>query len=395
MEGFEFENKVKLYFGSGKINELGKLCKGLGSKPMVVTTHSLDDETGFGKVLKRVLSILKDSGIQPVVYDRAVLNPTTTSVDEGARIAIDNNVDYIIGVGGGSAVDTAKAIAVAAKTKRPIWDFLSGKDHETEDITEALPIAAVDTTAGSATSITMFFVITNPKTNEKPGGGGVITWPTFSIVDPELMLGIPKDVTAVTGLDAFYHSFEGYVSNVANPISDMYSSRSIELVAKYLPIAYNQGSNLEAREKMALASVFAGYSLTGALAVLLHAMAHSVGGFTNIAHGLALSSLLEPWLEFTYPRSPKRVADIIKIFGTDISGMAGEEAAGTAVKVLSDFKSSIGVDMTLKKTGLPESAFETVAADTFATMQGCVDCQPGDPVTTEDIIMILKKAYQV
>ena len=123
MAGFEFENKVKLYFGPGKINELGKLCKELGSKPMVVTTHSLDDEGGFGKVLNRVLSILKDSGIQPVVYDRAVLNPTTTSVDEGAGIAIDNNVDYIIGVGGGSAVDTAKAIAVGARTKRPIWDF--------------------------------------------------------------------------------------------------------------------------------------------------------------------------------------------------------------------------------------------------------------------------------
>ena len=127
MQSFDFENKVKLIFGSGRINELGGLCKDTGSKPMLVTTHKLADKSGFGTILERVLIILKDSGFDPVVYDRAVLNPTTESVDEAVKIAQDNDVDFIIGLGGGSAVDTAKAIAVSAKTGRPILDYLYGE----------------------------------------------------------------------------------------------------------------------------------------------------------------------------------------------------------------------------------------------------------------------------
>ncbi|MHB8280823.1 MAG: iron-containing alcohol dehydrogenase [Candidatus Humimicrobiaceae bacterium] len=395
MQNFDFENKVKLIFGSGRINELGRLCKDTGSKPMLVTTHKLADKKGFGIILERVLKILKDSGFDPVVYDRAVLNPIAESVDEAVKIARDNGVDFIIGLGGGSAVDTAKAIAVSAKTGRPILDYLYGEGHETLEIKEALPIIAIDTTAGTGTATTMFFVVTNPKTNEKSGNGSPVTWAKYSIVDPELMLGIPKDVTAATGLDTFYHALEAYVANNANPISDIFSIRSIELCQKYLPVAYDDGKNIEARENMALASVLAGYAINSASTVLLHAIGHSISGFTNVAHGLAVSALSEAWIEFTYPSSPKRINKVMKIFNIDLNGLAVGEAAKKATKAMYDFKKRIGVNITLKGTGLKNAQLIDVADDTFTVMQGCVDRQPGKPVTKNDVQLILQNSYKL
>jgi alcohol dehydrogenase len=361
---------------------------------MLVTTHGLADKSGFGIILEKVLKILKDSGIVPVVYDKAVLNPTVESVDKAVKIARDNGVDFIIGLGGGSAVDTAKAIAVSSKTGRSILDYLNGEGHVALEITEALPIIAIDTTAGTGTAATMFFVITNPKTNEKSGNGAPVTWAKYSIVDPELMLGIPKAVTAATGLDAFYHAFEAYLSNNANPVSDIFSIRAIKLCQKYLPAAYDDGENIEARENMALASVLAGYAISSASVVLLHAIGHSVSGFTNAAHGLALSALSEAWIEFTYPASLERITDVMKIFNIDLKGLAVGEAAKKASKALHDFKKRIGVDITLKGTGLKNTELSDVADDTFTVMQFCVDRQPGKPVTKKDVQQILQDAYK-
>jgi alcohol dehydrogenase len=395
MLDFEFENTVRLIFGSGKINELGELCREIGKKPLLVTTHSLDDKSGFGVVLDRAIGILEKSGIKPVIYDKIVHNPTTTCVDEASKLGIENKVDYIIGLGGGSAVDAAKAIAISVKTKRPVWDFLSCKEHDAEDIVEALPVVAVDTTAGTGTAVTSFFVITNPDTNEKPANGALSTLPKISIVDPELMLGIPPNVTAETGLDAFYHAFEAYISKEATPITDLFAVRALELIKEHLPKVYSDGSDIKAREGMALASVFAGYAISIAAAVLLHAISHSISGFTNVSHGLALSSILEPWVKYTYPRYPERVAEVIKIYGTDISKMGEKEAADTAASVLNKFRTGIGVDITLKKTGISESNLEKLAVDTFATMKGCVDNQPGNPVNNDEVLGILKKAYEM
>jgi alcohol dehydrogenase len=395
MKNFDFENKVKLIFGFDRINELGRLCKDTGTKPMLVTTHKLADKNGFGVILERVLKILKDSNIDSVIYDRAVLNPTTDSVDEAVKIARENGVDFIIGLGGGSAVDTAKAIAVSAKTGRPIIDYLYGEGHEALEIKEALPIIAIDTTAGTGTATTMFFVVTNPETNEKSGNGSPVTWAKYSIVDPGLMLGIPKDVTAATGLDTFYHAFEAYVSNNSNPISDIFSVRSIELCQKYLPSAYDDGKNIEARENMALASVLAGYAINSSSTVLLHAIGHSVSGFTNVAHGLALSALSEAWIEFTYPSSPKRINETMKIFNIDLNGLAVDEAAKKASMAMHDFKKRLGIDITLKGTGLKSSQLTDVADDTFTVMQGCVDRQPGKPVTKNDVRQILQNSYKL
>jgi alcohol dehydrogenase len=394
MLDFEFENKTKVIFGIGKVNELGELCKKIGKKLMLVT-YNFTDEPGFKAIFNKVIKILNQSGFDPVVFDKAIQNPTTTIVDLGAEVAQNNKVDLIIGLGGGSAVDTAKAIAICAKTKRRIWDFLSGKNHTAEEIKESLPIIAIDTTAGTGTAVTMFFVLTNPSTSEKAGNGAPIVWPVYSIVDPELMLSVPKNVTASTGLDTFYHAFEAYLAKNSNPISDLFSFHAMKLVSIYLQMACNDGSNLKARENMALASILGGYAINNASAVLPHAIAHSISAFTNTAHGLAISAIIEPWIEFTYPVIPERINEVINILGTDLSGIPMEKSAKLAVLTFHDFKSKVGVDITLKKIGLKREFFKNVIEDTFAVMGGIVDQQPGNPVTKKDVEKILLKAYEL
>ncbi|MCL4378284.1 MAG: iron-containing alcohol dehydrogenase [Actinobacteria bacterium] len=394
MLNFEFENKVKLYFGTGKINKLGKLCKKIGKHPMLVTTHELSNKKGFGIILYRVIDILEKSGFNPVIYDRAVLNPTTISIDEGIKIAVANNVDFVIGLGGGSGVDTAKAIAVGVKSGRPIWDFFNCKEHEASDIKEAIPIVAVDTTAGTGTAVTKFFVITNPVTKEKAGNGSKDTYANFSIVDPELMKLVPRNVTSYTGMDVFFHAFEAFLSTSSNPISDLFALKAIELVKDNLPLVYDDGEDLKARENMALASIYAGYAIDAAAVVLLHSMGHSISGITGAAHGAALSSLSEAWLKYTYPSAYKKINRVIEIFGVNLKDIKKNEASAKAVNVIHDFKIRVGAGITLRKTGISEADYNQIVQDTFSTMQFCIDNQPGKPVKKEDMLVILKGAYK-
>jgi alcohol dehydrogenase len=393
MKNFEYENKSKLYFGSGSINEIGDICIKTGGKPMLVTTHSIEDKMGFGKILDRVIDILSKNKIQPIIFDRATLNPTTDSVDEAVETAIKEKVDYLIGLGGGSAVDTSKAIAVAAKTGKPIWNYLNGHEQKAEEILDALPVIAVDTTAGTGTAVTKFFVVTNSETKEKSGNGCVATYPAASIVDPELMLSIPEKVTSATGLDVLFHALESFVATKSNKISDMYAIEAIKLVKKYLPIAYNDGSNLEARENMALASMLAGYSIDSSTVVLAHSIAHAISGITGTAHGLAIASISDSWLSYTYPDAEDKINEVINIFGTDLAKSKGRKAQD-ACRIINDFKSSIGVTLTLKDTGITESLFKKIVDDTFATMQYCVDFQPGKKIREEEILKILVDSYK-
>ena len=209
------------------------------------------------------------------------------------------------------------------------------------------------------------------------------------------MLTIPKSITAPTGLDAFYHAMEAYLANCAFPISDIFAIRSMKLAAKYLKTAFNKGDDMEAREGMALASTLAGYSITSSSTTLLHAIGHSISGYTNIAHGLALSAILEPWTKFTFPSAPERFTEVLKILGTDLGGMDIKKAAIKAAEAMQDLKASVDVDITIKKAGLDISKIDNIADDTFSAMQGCVDVQPGDPVTKKDVLIILKEAFKL
>ena len=170
-------------------------------------------------------------------------------------------------------------------------------------------------------------------------------------------------------------------------------SKLSNLVKKYLPAAYKDGSNLEARENMALASMLAGYSIDSSTVVLAHSIAHAISGITGTAHGLAIASISDSWLSYTYPDAKDKINEVINIFGGDLTKSKGREAQD-ACKIIKDFKSSIGVNLTLKDTGITESLFKKIVDDTFATMQYCVDFQPGKKITEVEILKILADSFK-
>ena len=239
---FSYFMPTRIIFGRGKLSHLATADLP-GKKALIVITNGKSMRNlGY---LDKVVSYLKDRGVESVVFDKVLPNPIEQHVMEAAELARNENCDFIIGLGGGSAIDSAKSIAIMIKNPGTYWDYIKGEKEIHEDV---LPIVAIPTTAGTGTEADPWTVITNPDVNEKVGFGSKETFPTLSIVDPELMLSVPPKLTAYQGMDAFFHSVEGYIANVAQPMSDIFALDSISRIAEYLPRAVRNGSDLQARE---------------------------------------------------------------------------------------------------------------------------------------------------
>lgn len=297
---FEFYMPTKLTMGVGVRHQTAVQCAGLGGKALIVC-GPFAAKQGWVAGLQ---TELQEQGIASAVYDGVVPNPTTGSVAAGTEIAKREKCDFMIGFGGGSAMDTAKAVAVAVVHEGAIWPYAMGK----KEITAAtLPIAAVTTTSGTGSQCTMFAVITNPETNQKTGMGSPFLLPKVAIVDPELMLSLPPDMTRATAFDVFSHAVEAYTSAAASPFSDMYAEKAIAGLAGNFAAVLKDGSNLGARTGMALADTYAGIAISHAATSLGHALAHVISGhYHDIAHGDALYSVYRDVLRFNAAGLPKK-----------------------------------------------------------------------------------------
>ena len=260
---FTYSIPTKILFGPGSFNDLATTPLP-GKKALVVITAGKSMRAnGY---LDRLIDMLDKQGIGHALFDKILPNPVLRHVHEGAALAREQGCDFVIGLGGGSSIDSAKSIAVMAKNPGDYWDYISGGSGKGQPLVNgALPIVAIATTAGTGTEADPWTVITKEDTNEKIGFGCAETFPVLSVVDPEMMLTIPAHLTAYQGFDALFHATEGYIANVATPLSDAYALKSIELLAKYLPAAVKDGSDLEARTQVALAS-----TLSGMVDLLLH-----------------------------------------------------------------------------------------------------------------------------
>ena len=261
----EFQNfiPVRTEFGAGKLETIGEHVKAYGSKALIVTTGPFFKESGL---IERIVGYLKEAGVQSEVFMDVSPNPHSDEADKGAQIVKSTGCDVVIGLGGGSAIDAAKCIAVGAAQGEPIWPYWIGE----KDIYAALPIIAVTTTSGTGSHITPYSVITNTKTNEKPGAGGDVMYPKVAIVDSELMATLPKKITAATGFDVLAHAIESFTSNDATPFSDLYAQEAIKLVGGYLKRAIDDGKDAEARDAMALADTYSGTAIAiGVITMLL------------------------------------------------------------------------------------------------------------------------------
>lgn len=383
---FNYHIPTKIIFGRGRLSELANQ-KLPGKKALIVITNGQSMKNlGY---LKRTQDYLEQNGVSSVVFDKILPNPIHDHVMEAAEMARNENCDMIVGLGGGSAIDSSKSIALMVKNSGIYWEYVKNGREINEPI---LPIIAIPTTAGTGTESDPWTVITNMDTKEKVGFGVAEMFPTLSIVDPELMLSVPSHLTAYQGMDAFFHSAEGYIATIAQPLSDMYALDSIRRITKFLPIAVKDGSNLQAREELAWASTQAGMVESTSSCISEHSMEHALSAFyPSLPHGAGLVALSVPYFSYMLKKDEKKVSARYM----DMARAMGEENVNSPaafIQALKKLIAAIGLkDLKLSDWGLQKADAEMLAENSFEAMGALYALDPV-VLTKEDACCIIDEA---
>jgi alcohol dehydrogenase len=370
------------YFGRGRVAETGAITAGLGATTALIVT---DPFLGSSPVVAAVRESLEGAGLTVHQYDRVTPNPTTTNLDEGSDLAASVGADVIVSVGGGSSLDAAKGISLGAvNPERGI-----ALDYSTSFAHAALPIVAIPTTAGTGAEVNAFGVITDVEGHRKFYVGHDSALAKAAVLDPDLTVGLPAGATAATGFDALTHALESYLSVRANPYSDGVALQVISTMSTYLPRAVADGSDLEARAELLLASHVAGVGFSHTGLGLVHGIAHPLGGQFNIPHGLALAIVIGGVLRFNRAAREERLARVA--FAMGVGDTAAEDAANAdaAITAITDLAASIGLAGPLSRFGVTDEALASLAADTLA--DAVTVNNPTQP-TADEVVAILKEA---
>jgi len=368
----------RVIFGCGKINLLPDYAKKIGKKPFIVT--SLKNS----KILDHILEIIDNSSIKYVLFTGVLPNPAADLIEETAKRFKEGNCDYVIGIGGGSSMDFAKAIAIKASHPEEIWNYVYLPYRETLTITKkTYPVIAITTTSGTGSEVTKWAVVTNPVTCEKSFLESEYIIPKVAIVDPELTLGLPKLLTASTGIDALSHAIESYININATPFSDITAEASIRIISRYLPEAVANGGNLIAREKMAWANTLAGITIEHSGTNLVHAMGHVLSGRLNIDHGLAMALCLEPVIKYSWTANIEKFAKITGFLGEDISQLTQKKAAKMASEVIKELMQEVGLNMKLSGLGIKKDMIDVFVEDAFKYLSPMLEASPKVPNKNE------------
>ncbi len=379
MEKFVNFIPTRIYFGAGQLEALGTVALP-GRKALIVMTSGKSIRANG--TLDRVQALLKKNGAESAVYDGIQANPTKEQIMAGAAVVKAEKCDFIIGLGGGSPIDSAKSIAVMAVNPGDYWDYVSGGTGKGQPVpNQPLPVVAITTTAGTGTEADPWTVVTNG--DEKIGFGYDATFPIIAIVDPELMLTVPPDLTAYQGFDAFFHAVECYLANVATPISELYSLKSIELLAKSLPAAVKDGKNLAARTDVALANTLSGMAESTSCNTSEHSLAHAIGGiYPHIPHGVALLMVSRAWFKHYASLVPERFAAMAKAAG-----------ANDFCEVLENLRTGCGVDqLKMSDFGIKREELPAINDNAWDTMGGLFTLDR-IRLTKAESLKILEESY--
>ncbi len=330
--------------GAGCLTEAADAVKAHGFKKALIVTDKVLNQIG---VVKQVVDLLAERNVEAVVFDGTQPNPTMGNVEAGLALLKANECDFVISLGGGSPHDCAKGIALVASNGGSISDY-EGVDVSAKP---QLPLVAINTTAGTASEMTRFCIITDEARHIKMAIVDKNTTPLMSVNDPELMLAKPASLTAATGMDALTHAIEAYVSTAATPITDAVAIKAIELIQAHLRTAVNDGQNLEAREQMAYAQFMAGMAFNNASLGYVHAMAHQLGGFYDLPHGVCNAVLLPHVQRYNAKVCPDRLRDVAKAMGVNVETMTAEQGADAALEAIQVLSKDVGIPAGLKDLG--------------------------------------------
>jgi alcohol dehydrogenase class IV len=389
MKNFNFHQSTKILFGSGRINELAEVVIQFGRKAMLVTTSA--ETPALQQQYVKVKKILSDNGIEVTHYDGVIPNPTVETITAGAKIARSFKAEVIIGLGGGSSMDAAKAISVEATHPGTCWDYLFYKIPQPDE-KELLPIIAVSTTSGTGSQVTQVAVVTNSAKRDKSALYNNILYPKVCIVDPELMLTVPKFVTATTGFDAFCHAFESTLHPGTGAYVDLLAWESIYIVAEYLPKVLADLNNIEYREKMAWADTLAGLSIASAGVTLPHGMGMAIGGmYPHVVHGEALAIVYPAFTRFTWEHAISQFAALTRIFNTDLNKLPDAKAAELSIGEIDKFLKKIGLWTTLQEKGMPGTEINALAKQCMVLP----DFKRNPRVATQDeMVELVRQSYE-
>lgn len=386
MKALDYYQPTEIKFGWGRVEEIGEIVSRFGKRCLMVTVPVFDS---MAPVFENIKKSLKEANVEVSHFDGVIPNPTTDSVNKGAEIAINNNIDVVLGVGGGSSMDTAKAIAVGATHEGEAWDY---RLFSNKKITEkTLTIITITTTSGTGSQVTPVSVVTNTTKKCKFALVDPLLYPRVSIIDPQLMLTVPEHITASTGFDVFAHAFESYIHKNASVYTDMHAREAIKRVAKYLPLTLEDRTNKEARIEMAWADTLAGLCIANAGTTLPHGIGMAIGGHApHVMHGEALAVVYPEFMRYTYKSALKKFADIGRIFNCGLEDVSNEEAAEKSCEEIDKFLKKIGMSLTLKELRVPEEELAAIADDT----QKLPDYTVNPRIATRDeIYKILKRSY--
>ena len=372
------------YFGRGARNNLATEIKKRGFHRILLVT----DKTLYeSKLVDMVTRVLEHNTIGYYLFDGVKPNPTVKNVQDGLLMANINNVDCIVAVGGGSVIDTAKAISIIMTN--PEFNDVVSLDGVADTKNKGLPLIALPTTAGTAAEVTINYVITDETRTKKMVCVDVHDIPLVAIIDPDLMDGMPQQIAASTGMDALTHAMEGYITKAGWLIPDMFHINAMALIYKNLEKAANEKDKV-AIEKMAYAQYIAGMGFSNVGLGIVHSMAHSLGAYFDTPHGVANALLLPHVMKFNGKVCPQLFRNMGYAFGIDMSDATDEEAVQRIVDAVAELSKKLHIPQTLKEIGIPEEMIPTLAKQAINDA-----CTPGNPreVTVENIIEIYREAY--
>ncbi|WP_333704364.1 L-threonine dehydrogenase [Vibrio hepatarius] len=368
--------------GAGCLKDAADSIQSKGFKKGLIVTDKILNQIG---VVKKVQDLLTERDVETVVFDGTQPNPTISNVNDGLALLKANDCDFVVSLGGGSPHDCAKGISLVAANGGKIGDY-EGVDQSAKPM---LPLVSINTTAGTASEMTRFCIITDEERHIKMAIVDKHTTPLISVNDPELMLAKPASLTAATGMDALTHAVEAYVSTAATPITDAVAIKAIELIQAHLRTAVKDGSNLEAREQMAYAQFMAGMAFNNASLGYVHAMAHQLGGFYDLPHGVCNAILLPHVQRYNAQVVPARLRDVAKALGVNVEGMTPEQGADAAIEAIVSLAKDVGIPAGIQELGAKAEDIPTLADN--ALKDACGFTNPKQ-ATHEEITAIFEAA---
>lgn len=382
----ELQIPKRVVFGCNSSKGTGLEVKRLGKKKVLIVTDKTMAEIGNLMVIQKSL---EGNDIEYETFDKVLQEPVMEYVELGLDMYKGAGCDAIIALGGGSPIDTAKAIGAMATNPGKITDYM-GIDKVKKP---GVPLIAIPTTAGTGSEMSKYSILTDAKKNVKYLTGSPYLIPTVALVDPLLTLSMPKGVTAATGMDALCHAIEGYVSVKGNPVADIYCLSAITLISQNLRQAWADGRNVEARTKTMLGAMYAGIALGVSTVTLVHGMSRPIGAYFHVPHGLSNAALLSPVMEFSTMGNPRRFARVAEAMGEHVEGMSYTEASEKAVnavkRLVKDLRIPTLRDLGVEKEKLTELS-EQMAKD--AINSGSPGNNPRQ-ATIEEIVELYDMAY--